>query len=320
MKLIVITNRNLNEGESDERLFGENTNSLGVGEIRLAYASKLSSGEWDVSLVEEPPNLANNSTLPSSDVFRDAWGELKGNGRSVVFYVHGYNTSFSESLETALDIKNTYEVDVVLFSWPSNPGGILPTGYTEYQAAARTANASSPAFESALAKLSKYLRDLRELDDDLECDISLNLMCFSQGGFLFQRYVESLFFDGDTRIFDNVLLMQADVDNPGHERWTDELRYCRRVYATINEKDWVLRTSDVVNRDRLGASTNNLVSNHVRYVDFTDAEGIGKKHDFFRSNQLPNERVKEFFKLVLTGYRAERELERDSITGAFLFP
>ncbi|MEM9215996.1 MAG: alpha/beta hydrolase [Cyanobacteria bacterium P01_F01_bin.150] len=316
MKIIVITNRNLNEDKIGERLFGESTNSLGTGEIRLAHASKTSGGEWDVSLVEEPLNLSNNEILPSRNIFREAWSELKGSGRSVVFYVHGYNTSFKDSLEAALDIKNTYEVDVILFSWPSNPGGILPTGYTEYQAAARTANASSPAFESALAKLSTYLR---ELGNDPECDISLNLMCFSQGNFLFQRYVESLLFDGDTRIFDNVILMQADVDNPGHERWTGELRYCRRVYVTINENDWVLRTSSVVNRDRLGASTNNLVSRHVRYVDFTDVEGIGKKHEFYRSSQLPNERVKEFFKLVLKGYRAERDLVRDSITGAFLF-
>ena len=315
MKLIVITNRNLNEGESGEKLFGERTNKKGAGEIRLAHASKSSNGEWHVSLVEEAPDITNNGILPSRIVFRESWSELKGSGRSTVLYVHGYNTSFVDSLEEAWDIKKTYDVEVVLFSWPSNPGGILPTGYTEYRLAARTANASSPAFESALAKLSTYLR---ELGNDPECDISLNLMCFSQGNFLFQKYVESLFFDGDTRIFDNILLMQADVDNPGHERWTGELRYCRRIYVTINENDWVLRTSDVVNRERLGASTNNLISKHVRYVDFTDTEGIGKKHGYFRSQQLPNDRVKDFFKLVLTGYRAERGLERDPITGAFL--
>ena len=45
---------------------------------------------------------------------------------------------------------------------------------------------------------------------------------------------------------------------------------------TINERDAVLAASDVINSDRLGNTTHNLIADRPVYVEFTDAKGVRK--------------------------------------------
>ena len=61
----------------------------------------------------------------------------------------------------------------------------------------------------------------------------------------------------------------------------NKLRYARRVYATINENDKILDISDVVNPDRLGNTASGLISEKAIYIDFTEADKVGKAHQIF---------------------------------------
>ena len=140
-------------------------------------------------------------------------------------------------------------------------------------------------------------------------------MCYSQGNYLLQRFIESTYFEGETRIFTNAIMMQADVDSHGHEAWasaTGRHRAFRRLYVTINEADSTLLKSEKINPDRLGCTAENLVGQGVRYVDFTRAPQIGRAHGFFKSDddaKVPNSTVRKFFDAALNGRIPERELE-----------
>ena len=129
-------------------------------------------------------------------------------------------------------------------------------------------------------------------------------MTYSLGNYLFQNYVTDSIYEDETRIFENVILCQADVDNEDHAQWVDMIEAGKRIYITINENDWVLKWSDVnFQKDRLGRTARNLNSTKALYFDFTDGENVEKTHGVFYKDT--NSVVKQFFTTVLNGRRGE---------------
>ncbi len=297
IKMLVVTNRRLeNEKADNESMFGENPNINGPAEVRLAWAEKQGK-KWNLSLITEPPGVRSDN-LPSKKVFRAFKKSLIDANKNCVFYVHGYNKTFEESISQGWELQKRYGVGVLVFSWASNPGGIPPI---EYPKARAIAGASSPAIDMTLEKLGRYMCE----EADADCGISLNLLTHSLGNYLLQRFVEKPLFSGETRIFDNLILHQADVDSEGHEVWVDKLRYARRVYATINERDKILDLSDIVNPDRLGNTASGLISSRAIYLDFTDADKVNKAHQLFGKTADKNPVIKEYFSLVFNGKPGE---------------
>ncbi len=297
IKMLVVTNRRLeNETTTDESMFGENPNINGPAEVRLAWAEKQGK-KWRLSLISEPADITSGN-LPSKNVFRAFKDLLIDNNLNCVFYVHGYNKDFEESIAQGWALQKRYGVGIVVFSWASNPGGIPPI---EYPKARAIAGASSPAIDMTLEKLGRYMCE----EADVDCGISLNLLTHSLGNYLFQKFVEKPLFAGETRIFDNLILHQADVDNEGHEIWVNKLRYARRVYVTINEKDKILDISDVVNPDRLGNTASDLISDRAIYFDFTDADEVNKSHQLFGETADKNSVIKDYFAKVFNGKPGE---------------
>ena len=70
-----------------------------------------------------------------------------------------------------------------------------------------------------------------EFDRDAlqSCKCRFSLLTYSLGNYLFQNYVTNSRYEDETRIFDNVILCQADVDNEGHEEWIDKIEAGKRI-------------------------------------------------------------------------------------------
>ena len=297
IRMLVVTNRRLeNETATDESMFGENPNINGPAEVRLAWAEK-QGRKWNLSLISESSDIRPDN-LPSKNVFKEFKKLLLDENKNCVFYVHGYNKTFKESLSQGWELQKRYGVGVLLFSWASNPGG---SPLVEYPKARAIAGSSSPAIDMTLEKLGRYMCE----EADPDCNISLNLLTHSLGNYLFQRFVEKPLFAGETRIFDNLILHQADVDSEGHEVWVNKLRFARRVYATINENDKILDISDIVNPDRLGNTASGLVSDQAIYLDFTGADKVKKAHQLFGKTADKNPVIKEYFSNVFNGKNGE---------------
>lgn len=304
MSILIVTNRVLNPASSKpEERFGETPNRKGPCEIRLANVSKNGAGKWQVDVVPENRGMSVDN-VPSRTEFMDLRDRLIKENRNCVFYVHGYNKTFKESLEQSWEIHEHYGVEVIGFSWPSDPAGI--TGL-DYRKAQRVAEISAPALDCIFEKMGRYFREcwIRDPGGSERCRSSFNLVIHSLGNYLFRNFIESAGFTGETRFFDNIVLQQADVDNPSHQTWVNKLRFAKRIYVTINERDVVLAASDVINRDRLGNTARNLVADRPIYVDFTGADEVGKDHRIY-FQAIANDRVKDFFSLAFNGKRAER--------------
>ena len=304
--MLVVTNRNIVEsnfknGVGDENGFGEQANAKGPNELRLANV-KLAGKRWVLNLVEEPITMTQD-TLPSRFEFQKLVKRCSANKSNCVFYVHGYNKPFPETLEQAWLLQERYAVEVVLFSWPSNTGGPPPT---EYREARRNAQASFGAFDSLLEKFAIYLREWQSpMDEDalLKCGITINIMTHSLGNYLFEHYVLSTAYQAETRIFTNVVLSQADVNSVDHTKWLDKIVAGQRVSVTINENDKILGWSETVNPPRLGKTLANLASTNATYFDFTKGKGVGNKHQLW--GEVKNEVVKNFFDALLNGRRGD---------------
>lgn len=300
IKMLVVTNRCLkNANAKNESMFGENVNSKGPGEVRIAWAEKRADN-WSFSLVSEPPEMSRD-TLPSKNVFKEFKKILLEKKKNCVFYIHGYDTNFQESLSQGWALQERYGIGIVLFSWASNPGGFIDE---EYKKAKQIAVESSRAIDLTLEKLGRYMRE----DTDGDCGgISLNLLIHSLGNYLFQKFVESPLFAGETRIFTNLILHQADVASKEHEVWVNKLQCARRVYVTLNEEDWPLWISQGYNNaPRLGNTATDLISKRAKYFDFTDADGIGKYgHQLFSKPADNNRVIKTYFSHVFNGKSGE---------------
>lgn len=318
--MLIITNRNINEskfknGVGNHEAFGDNVNAKGPNEVRLARGTKV-DGEWKIELVTEPSPLSRNN-LPSYEEFRRVRMKLQEQGKNCVFFVHGFNQSFKKNLEKSLEIEEQYGVEVIAFSWPSNPGGFKTK---EYRHAKRTARASVGALDSTLEKLAEYFKEPFNEDALEACDTKLTLMIHSLGNYLFQQYINDSIYGDETNIFDNVVLCQADVDNKGHAEWVEKIDTGKRVYVTINEKDFVLKWSDAnFQKDRLGRTVRNLSAKNTSYFDFTDGPDVGKTHGVFYKKT--NDVVKSFFENVLNGNRGEdtQGFRYDARTNTFRF-
>jgi len=294
MKLLVVTNRKIkNSGANDITLFGEQVNDEGASELRFAWAEKGAGGKWKLALIPEPARLTQDN-LPSRAVFREYVQILREKNMDCVYYVHGFNKKFSETLQQTHEVHKRYGVGVIVFSWPSNPGGFITSEYRQAQAIASN---SIAALDRTFEKLGSYLC----VERDELCEISFNLLLHSLGNFMFEKFIRHPIFSGETRLFDNIILNAADVDLDSHNEWTNSLKYARRVYATINERDSILDASDVINPDRLGNTSRDLNSPRLNYFDLSDGKNVNKKHRHFESTASQNLVVEKFFKNVIHG-------------------
>jgi hypothetical protein len=295
-KILVVSNRQVtDESATDETLFGEQLNEKGAAEIRLAWA-KFKNRKWILEIIPEPDELTMD-TLPSRNAFIEFRDILQERNRDGLFFIPGFNQSFLGSLQQSRQLQQRYKVGVIIFSWPSNPGGFI---IDEYQMARAIAKISNVALDRILEKIGRYIKETIAT----ECGISFNLMMHSLGNFLFQGYIEVPIFTGETRFFDNIVLHQADVDNQNHASWVDRLRYATRVYITINERDAILDASDIINPNRLGNTVRKLNAKRAKYINFTNANNVKFDHEIFGDTADRNDNIKDFFERAFSGEKA----------------
>lgn len=310
--IIVVSNRNvatvdplgtdIQFGGAD--LFGDDFNAQGgPNELRVATAEPV-DGRWKVGLL---PDIVGDGSMGTERLFAEVLaairdGSLPGNW---VVFIHGFNQSLVKNLNKCREIES-YGVNVLAFSWPSNPGpngGFLDAASRkreEYRRARANARLSITAVDRFMEKVVRYVRD-----DAIEgCRISVNLLVHSLGNYLFQRTVEERLFVSELTIFDNIILHQADADNDGHESWVDTLDDAKRVYITINEEDSTLKMSTVVNGRRVGNTPYNLNGELPVYVDFSFGQDVRDQHRLFRP-EVDNPVIRKFFARAFNGRRAE---------------
>ena len=135
-----ITNRKLYSKRSGLKIFGDTPNPRGANELRLVKVEGKNPTSCTATVLldklgkTEVARLAADYQLPI-DTSGDWYASLKvacalyeqacNEGKSILFFVHGYNNDVTDVYKTALELEQRYGVIVVPFTWPANGGGAL---------------------------------------------------------------------------------------------------------------------------------------------------------------------------------------------------
>jgi len=258
--------------------------------------------------------------------------------KQVLLFVHGYNNDMRDVLQTANELEKLYNIVVVPFSWPANGGGKI-SGTAAYLSDKDDARSSATALHRAVEKIHFYHKLLTEsaraqcLSQALEkhadnrerayerftqlmgrqCKATLNLMCHSMGNYVLKYASKPGNSSLRKLVFDNIALVAADANNPGHEQWVQNLPTRHRLYVVINENDsalmWSRRKPGDEQAERLGHHLRNLGAKNAYYLDLTRNRGVGSEHSYFKGKSIRNNaRLKRIFGRVFEGGKAEQLL------------
>ena len=312
--MYVITNREYNSKATDiKKVFGRKLNNPN-DELRLAVVTG-APGSFKCKVYQETASMrTGRAAYPSEKLFKELQSRMRSKkGKNVVVFVHGFNTTFVEALETAHDIEKSYDVEVILFTWPSDG----KTG--RYKSDKRDAIASHLALDRTLERLSAYMQ--KHITKENACGRGFTLMLHSMGNYLFKFLMKSTEYQGETLIFDNVILASADVNNHDHQEWVKDIQVRNRIYITINEDDRALGLSRMKfgskQKARLGHTVFGTKASNAVYLDFSDAAHIGNDHSYFRKTAKINADVKNVFETILNGRRIESRLSFNPANGTY---
>ncbi|MEZ8738409.1 alpha/beta hydrolase [Photobacterium swingsii] len=292
-----VSNRNITD---DSLLFGDNFNAQGAEVLRVAKAVQDNEGNFSLALMDEAPIMHNGDIADEVQTPLEAVFEQCDNADSpCVLFVHGFNQDIKKNLKKCREIE-AYGVNVIAFSWPSNPGpNFILRKISEYKRARKNARRSAMAFERLLDKLNGFVETNRSKTRK-QGQIQ-TLAIHSLGNYLMQSMVQVPDYDHQAAMFKNILLHQADADNPGHASWLDTLGQSSRVLVTVNETDDVLDFSDFINPDRIGNTAANMTAQYATYYNFTDAAGANDSHRLWHKPAVENPTIKHFFSRVFDG-------------------
>ena len=309
--MYVVTNRNLQPNEAPENRFGKKFNEVDPSELRLAEVAKV-DGSWQLKILSDRETYQGQEIFASEAAFLKTQKRMCDNSTNCLVFCHGYNTDFKGALEAAWTIQEIYHLEVVLFSWPSDGE------QTSYRSDKREASQSVYALDRFFEKLDDYLKKYR----NRHCGQKISFAMHSMGAYLLEHLLKSSIYEGETLLFDNIIMMSADVNNQDHVNWVDRIKFLNRLFITINEDDFALAFSELKGGDeqeaRLGNTVRNLNSNNATYLNFTDAQFVGNAHNYFSKDEaLKNAKVKEIFQTAFNGGRAEQGLSFDLGTGTY---
>lgn len=351
--MFIVTNREIHPSKSGFDQLGPRQNQKGSNELRIVEAHK-SGNKWVIKILpdELPPDMIDSAGISPTETpiyaseyaARAIFKRIREEKKNLLFFVHGYNNDIQDILERAARLEEKYGVEVLCFSWPANGGGIK--GALSYKSDQQDAKGSVIAFERCLEKMSQLFNELTEKEytelkekteakyqDTLNaekrdehlmkllekiCPFTINMMVHSMGNLLYKKTLQSTVSDSHKLLFDNVILLAADVNNQDHAKWVDKIPVRKSVYITINENDFALGLSRAKLGDdqlaRLGHHRKQLNSKEAIYVDFTNAPLVDKSHAYFEDNSVKNKTSKafQFFLKVFNGKHPDEELVFDS--------
>jgi hypothetical protein len=367
--MFIVTNRDFRRyRNSDLYTLKDDPNPKGAKELRLFEATPRDAAgrRWDIHIIPDRPDDADFDGLDTD--FIRPWNRrrvgsdlvaarliprLRETGRNLVLFIHGYNTAIEDALRRARRMEQVYDVEVLVFSWPSNGGGDGALedlhGVASYLSDKSDARESVGALDRALWRMNALLQDLnagvfdaaceharatkpdsrdterRRIADYLRehaCPFNITLIAHSMGNYLFKKLLTS----SSERLsrsctFDNVILKAADTNHAGHAEWVQRIRTRKRVYILINQEDSALGLSNLkvgeAQKPRLGSTIAEQNAHNAAYIDFTGT--LDREHSYFDDDDVERTvpKLEPLMHELLNGRIGHRDLRYDVDTNTY---
>jgi hypothetical protein len=247
-KFLVVTNRPFEPGAADGAIFPNKISDYRKVSYLLATCA---GGNWQLS--------------PVDDLFKG----LKSidDGNDILLFVHGHGKSLIQVLTRSNQIKERYDISLVVFDWPS-----LNSNFNKSLTRVRRCGEN---FHNLLLHLKKYR------DEEMETEQHLSLLMHSLGNY----FLTHLVVNGNNqymekKIFDNIIMNAAAVRSKEHGEVVSQISIQDRLFVVYNEKDRVLRGAHLLTSGKmLGNLAMEPLASNATYVDFSSV--VGKEHTYF---------------------------------------
>jgi len=314
------TNRKPNKSKPTN--FGKGFAKTSLGDVRFGKAN-VTNGSLDKSSIMVLPD---NSEKGSKVLFDDLRESMKVDKTDSLIFIHGFNVSFKEALESAAEMgecyarvsENSYRPNIFVFSWPSD--GKM----TSYSNDRSDAEATGYAFARGIMKLSAFLKSTTP---KAACNQKVHLIAHSMGNYVLRYALQQAgkIAGGESlsRIFDNIILTAADEDSDAFEfdyKLARLPELAQRITVYFNSGDLALTISDYTkgNPDRLGhdgPNKPNEIPAKVVLVDASDVVSGISEHSYHQDN----DKVARDIVSVLQGESSEKIKYREYIPHANKF-
>lgn len=270
-KILVITNRADRSGDNERLLFPNELDSF----RRVSYLwAACRQGKWMLA--------------PVGDFRKGMEGVDRGG--DILFFVHGNGKSMPLALTRARQLREQYDVSMVLFDWPS-----YNSNFNKSLSRVRLCGEN---FYNHLLLFQEYRREVMAPGQHL------NMAMHSLGAYFLSHMVVN----GnnqylDELIFDNILLNAAAIRSREHGEVLSRVRIAERIYVASNYNDRVLRGAHLLTSGHmLGNVFMEPRSDKLIYVDFTPV--ARKEHTYFAGYhgfEFTEPSIGEFYQAVIRG-------------------
>lgn len=220
-----------------------------------------------------------------------------------LLYVHGDGKTYNESVQRGFDIQNTYNVNLIVFSWPSELPNI--NGLKNFKNSERNVTKSVGHFN----QLISFMKDFKENNMSFQEEASLSMLLHSLGNLYLKELLNATDSEqiNDT-IFENIIMNSAAVNREHHQKWVERVSFQKRIYITNNHYDYSLKGLHIYTKhgNQLGEEFNGAMAKNANYVHFTEAVGFrtptSNTHTYF-IGEIPREsqNIRSFYNTIFQG-------------------
>lgn len=215
-----------------------------------------------------------------------------------LFYIHGHGKDFNQSLEVAKRLSERYDINIIVFDWPSRNGNL---------------SRSMKLIRHSAKDLYKVLTDLTGFKKSyLSPEVKITSMMHSLGNYYLIRLIKDKHAEilgGEDPVFDRIILNSAAIKSKNHAQCLEKIGNPAEVIITQNENDFVLQGAQLLTWSKqLGNTNNDEYFPNATYLNFSKV--AEKQHNYFLGIypfENRNPRYREIFYWLFHGEKIEFE-------------
>lgn len=214
-----------------------------------------------------------------------------------VVFVHGDAKTLEQSIIRGIKIKKLYDVNVLIFSWPSRDSKL--SGVRNFKMSQSHVDESINHF----VKMLRFVERFKETTPSFREEQKISLFFHSLGNLYVNKWVTKNLHAGfSNTIFDNVILNAAAVNQKGHKEWVEQINIQKHLFIICNKQDFNLKGVRIFTSDgkQLGEKIKPPLAINASYIHFNKSVGFqfptGQSHTYF-IGEIPdeNKNIKELY-------------------------
>lgn len=199
-----------------------------------------------------------------------------------LLFVHGDSKTYEQAVMRAFDIQYLHGVNVMVFCWPSKDPEL--GGLKNFKNSSQNLILSLIHFRELLHEINEFKNHYPDFYDERQ----LTLFIHSLGNFFLENIIkQSLVPKNTEKLFDNLIINAAAVNQAKHPSWVEKLNIQKRIYIISNKQDFNLKGLRIFTSQgkQLGEKVQHPLAGNANYIQFTRAVGFrfptGITHTYF---------------------------------------